>query len=139
MSERQVNFLRSFGVWTIFTVLPPLFLYVYARPSFRGVEYLSFFLPSLLIPLLGNTVVWLPYLRLDKNAKGWLVGGLVRILVPIVGGVVWMRIFPGFESESAIFLGSLVLAGPSALGGSFAGVLRSRAARYSREESMKTS
>ncbi len=134
-----MNFLRSFGVWIIFTVLPPLFLYVYARPSFRGVEYLSFFLPSLLIPALGNTLVWLPFFRLDTKAKGCLVGGLVGILVPIVGGLVWMRIFPGFESQPAIFLGSLVLAGPSALGGGFAGVLRSHATRYSRERSMKTS
>jgi hypothetical protein len=137
MSERQMNFLRSFAVWTIFTFLPPLFLYIYARPSFRGVEYLSFFLPSLLIPALGNAVVWLPFLRLDTNAKGCLVGGLVGILVPIAGGLVWMRIFPGFESQPAIFLGSLVLAGPSTLGGGFAGVLRSRATRYSREGSMK--
>ncbi len=134
-----MNFLRGFGVWTIFTFLPPLFLYAYAGPSLRGAEYLSFFLPSLLIPALGNTVVWSPFFRLDTNAKGCLVGGLVGILLPIVGGLIWTKIFPGFESEPAIFLGSLVLVGPSALGGGFAGVLRSRAMRYSHAGSVKSS
>jgi hypothetical protein len=68
-----------------------------------------------------------------------MVGSLVGILVPIVGALAWIRIFSGFEGQPAIFLGSLVLAGPSALGGAFAGVLRIRATRYSHEGSMKTS
>jgi len=38
----------------------------------------------------------------------------------------WTAIFPGFESEAAIFLGILMITLPSAVGGGVAGWQRSR-------------
>jgi len=44
----------------------------------------------------------------------------------ILGGIMWTAIFPGFESEAAIFLGILMITLPSAVGGGVAGWQRSR-------------
>ena len=119
-----MNFLKSFGTWAAFTWLAPLVLYLRA-PLFRKRDLL-FFLPFFLIPIVGSILLWLPNVHLDTTRKGLLVGGLVGLFVPILGGLAWMRIYPGFESQPAIFLGILMMAGPSAVGGGVAGWIRSR-------------
>lgn len=121
-----MNFLKSFGVWAAFTSVPAFVVYLYAGPSFRGADYVAFFLPSLLIPLVGCALLWI---LLPSPGTTLVAGILVGLLVPILGGFAWVRIFPGFESEPAIFLGSLMIAGPSAAGGGLAAWLCSRTRR----------
>src|ERR1700740_1512994 len=51
----------------------------------------------------------------EHRAAGISVG----LRLPILGGLVWMRLYPGFGSRPAIFTGSLLTAGPSSAGGGF--------------------
>jgi cytochrome bd-type quinol oxidase subunit 1 len=129
-----MNFLKSFGTWAAFTCLPPLVLYLRA-PQFRRIDVL-FFIPFFLIPAIGCIALWMPLFRLDTPKKGVLAGILLGLFVPILGGLVWMRIYPGFESQPAIFLGALMITVPSALGGGVAGWLRTRSKRQPPEASV---
>lgn len=121
-----MNFLKGYAVWAAFTCVPPLVLYLRTH-LFRETD-LFFFVPFLLIPMVGCLVLWFG-IRSDSAWIGGVAGLLLGIAIPIAGSFAWMKIYPGFESEPAIFLGGLMIAGPSAIGGSLAGWLRSGSGR----------
>lgn len=120
----MVTFLKSVGIWATFTCLPPLILYC-RSPLLRRTD-LFFFVPFFLIAAVGCIALELPFLRPRTPRAALLIGAAIGLVVPIVGGSIWMRIFPGFESQPAIFLGTLMITVPSAVGGGVAGRLRFR-------------
>jgi hypothetical protein len=119
-------FLKSFGAWAICTCLLPLELIVISHPAKLSslLESVLFFVPFLLIPAIVSLVLCMPTFRRGTLGRNLFAGVSLGLLLPILGGVVWMRLYPGFESQPAIFIGSLLTAGPSAAGGGFAGWLR---------------
>ena len=125
------NWLKGFGVWAVLTCSPPLILALLGDPT-REVsvrDIVIFFFPFLLIPAVGSTLLWLPDLGLENAVKALAVGISFGLVAPILGGFVYMKIYPGFEEQVGIFVGSLFTAGFSAIGGGVAGWLRSKAAQ----------
>jgi hypothetical protein len=85
-----------------------------------------FFLPFLLIPAVGSLVLGSPMFSRDRSGRGMLAGVLLGIFLPILLGFIWIQTYPSFENGSAIFMGSVLTAVPSAFGGALAGWLRSQ-------------
>jgi hypothetical protein len=121
-----MNFLKTFGAWAIFTCLPPMVILLRTPGPSRVANLAVLFSPFLLIAALGSLVLLLPVFDRDTSGRGLLAGVLLGIVLPILLGFVWMRIYPGFENGPTIFLGSLLTAPPCACGGALAGWLRSR-------------
>ena len=119
-----MNFLKSFGVWAPFALLPPLILCLLGL-RLKIVDLVFLLFPFLLIPVAGSVLLWLPSLRLDTTRKALLAGIPFGLFVPFLFGFVYMKIYPGFENQVAIFAGVLFTAGSSAVGGGVAGWLRS--------------
>jgi hypothetical protein len=122
-----MNFLKTFGAWSLFACSPPLMLALVAAPS-KTVDVRAgvlFSLPFLLIPAVGSILLWLPSLRLDTTRKALLAGISFGLFAPFLLGFVYMEIYPGFENRVGIFAGALFTAGFSAAGGGVAGWLRS--------------
>lgn len=119
-----MGFLKSFAVWAAFTCFPAVVLLLRAR-RLRG-EDILFFLPLLLIALVGSALLWLPNLRMNSVRKTLILGSVLGLALPILGGPIWMIIVPGFEAGAAIFVGSLMVSVPSAVGGGIAAWIRSR-------------
>jgi len=117
-------YLKTFEIWAGFTFIPLLVLYLaVGQPK---TDYLGAFGPSLLIPAIGSTIIGLLFLCIDPLKNGVKAGVLLGLAIPLLGAFVWMRIFPGFESQAAIFTGSVMIAVPSAAGGGLAGWLHAR-------------
>src|SRR5712692_5921070 len=102
-----MDFLKGFAVWAAFTCFPPLVLLLRAR-GLRGEDVL-FFLPFLLIALVGSGLLWLPSLRMNSARKTVILGSVLGLTLPILGGPIWMVVVPGFEAGAAIFVGSLMV------------------------------
>jgi hypothetical protein len=105
-------------------LLPPLILCLLGL-QLKIVDLIFLVLPFLLIPAAGSILLWLPSLRLDTTSKALLVGITFGLFVPFLVGFVYMKLYPGFENQVAIFAGALFTAGSSAIGGGIAGWLRS--------------
>jgi len=123
-----MTFLKCFGAWASFSCLPA-FVFVLRgsgtkRADLMGVVF--FFLPFLLIPAVGSLVLGSPMFSRDRSGRGMLAGVLLGIFLPILLGFIWIQTYPSFENGSAIFMGSVLTAVPSAFGGALAGWLRSQ-------------
>jgi hypothetical protein len=104
-----MNFLKTFGAWSLFACSPPLMLALVAAPS-KTVDVgagVLFSLPFLLIPAVGSILLWLPSLRLDTTRKALLAGISFGLFAPFLLGFVYMEIYPGFENRVGIFAGAL--------------------------------
>jgi hypothetical protein len=104
-----------------------LALYLRNSPLFRASDILIF-LPFLLVSAVGSAVLWSPIVRRYTEGKGWLAGILLGVFLPILAGFIYMKLYPSFEN-GPVFLGSLIMTLPSAIGGGVAGWLRSRSER----------
>jgi len=122
-----MNFLKSFGAWSVFTCLPPLVLVSTDSSQFRTSDLLIF-LPFLLISAAGCAILWIPWVRRHTKGEGWVTGILLGIFLPFLAGLIYMQLYPSFENES-ILSGAVLMAAPSGIGGGIAGWLRSRSGR----------
>jgi hypothetical protein len=78
------------------------------------------------MPAIGSMLLWLPWLQLNTMRRAMLVGILFGLAAPLLAGFVYMKIYPGFESQIGIFIGALFTSASSAVGGGVAGWLRSQ-------------
>jgi len=114
-----MTFLKSFGAWAGFICSPGLII-VSRGPRPHNIAQVKdatlLLLPLLLIPAIGSLILWSPVFSRDTSGKGMLAGVLLGIFVPILLGLVWMQIYAaGFASGPLIFLGSPLIAAPSAV------------------------
>jgi hypothetical protein len=116
-------FLKSFGVWALFTCAP-VFVLVFQAGRINGGQMLVVFL-VLMVPLAGTILLtWLIGER--RNVKRSALYGLtLGFAIPTVGGYLLMKIVGGFESP-AIFVGAATLSIPSSIGGVLAGWIQGR-------------
>ena len=113
-------------MWAMFTCSPPLMLFMVGEPN-KAVDLRSavlFFLPIVLVPAAGTILLWLPRLRLDTTRRALVAGISYGLIAPLLVGFFYMKIYPGFENQIAIFVGTLFTAPFSAAGGGVAGWLR---------------
>ena|SRR5216684_3988857 len=122
-----MNFLKSFGAWSVFTCLPPLVLVSRDSSQFRTSDLL-FFLPFLLISAVGCAILWIPWVRRHTKGEGWVTGILLGLFLPMLVALVYIKLYPNFGNGS-ILLGAMLMAAPSGIGGGIAGWLRSRPGR----------
>jgi hypothetical protein len=122
-----MNFLKSFGAWSVFTCLPPLVLVSTDSSQFRTSDLLIF-LPFLLISAAGCAILWIPWVRRHTKGAGWVTGILLGIFLPFLAGLVYVQLYPSFE-DGPILPGAVLMAVPGGIGGGIAGWLRSRHGR----------
>lgn len=126
-----MDFLKSAGLWALFTNGPVLVLIV--RGGRINGDQLSAFLLLFLVPFLGTILLrWL----INWQKEIWrsvLLGSALGFAIPALGGYLLSIIVQGFESP-AIFTGALMLSVPSVFGGALAGWILGRSAAL--EDSM---
>lgn len=117
-----MSFLKSLGVWSLFTCGPVLVMILPGGiDADQGLVVFLFFL----IALIGAILLQALRSRL-KSVKWMVVCGLsLGIVLPTLGGFLLFIITPGFESP-AILVGALAMAIPSSIGGALAGWIQSR-------------
>jgi len=117
-----MNFLKSSGVWAVFTCVPLLIVMFPGRFTADQWEVL---LSLFLISLVGTVLLRLLVPPSSSTKRQIMCGMCLGFVLPAVGAYLWMKIQGGFES-SAIFLGGLVMSIPSSIGGALAGLIQSR-------------
>ncbi len=117
------SFLKSLGVWSLFTCVPVLVL-VLSSGRVNGDQLFVIFLVFLL-PLVGTILLyWL--VDEQKSARRNVLYGLaLAFAIPALGGFLLWIITPGFESP-AILVGALILSIPSLIGGALAGWIKGK-------------
>jgi len=117
-SGMTTSFLKSLGVWSLFTCVPVLVL-VLSSGRVNGDQLFVIFL-LFLLPLAGTIVL---YRLVGEQKSIWrnvLYGLALGFAIPVLGGFLLWIITPGFESP-AILVGALMMAIPSSIGGALAG------------------
>jgi Na+/melibiose symporter-like transporter len=125
-----MSFLKSLGVWSLFTCGPVLVMILPTGRinSDQGLVVLLFFLVALIGAILLQ--------RLGASLKSvkWIVlcGLSLGIALPALGGLLLWIVTPGFES-GVILVGALAMAIPSSIGGALAGWIQGRSDAADRE------
>jgi hypothetical protein len=118
-----MSFLKSLGVWSLFTCGPVLVMILSAGRinADQGLVVLLFFLVALVGAILLQRLG-----ALLKSVKWIVLCGLsLGIGIPTLGGFLLWIVTPGFES-GAILVGALAMAIPSSIGGALAGWIQGR-------------
>jgi len=123
-----ITFLKSLGVWALFTCVPVLVMVLSSRSGrVNGDQLLVLFL-LFLLPLLGTILLFFWVGTLKSVWRNLLYGLGLGFALPMVGGFFLYLITAGFESP-AILVGALILSVPSSIGGALAGWIQGRSGK----------
>lgn len=120
-----ITFLKSFGVWTLFTFTPVLVIVLWSGSGRINEDQLFVLFLLFLLPLLGTILLFFWVGARKSVWRNVLYGLALGFAIPAVGGFLLYLIIAGFESP-AILIGALILSIPSSIGGALAGWIQGR-------------
>jgi hypothetical protein len=98
-----MNFLKSFGAWSVFTCLTPLVAHLRGGSPLFRISDLLILLPFLLISAVGCALLWLPMIRRYTEGEGWVAGIFLGLLLTMLTGFVLLRNVSGIRERACNF------------------------------------
>jgi len=124
MSPILRHFVWGLIFWELVVTISTVALHIYERAPWEG-EQLTLFLKAAVSGVVVVAVCSAVATRFGGPLAA-LLGGVLGAVLIVAGGLVCASLARGFELRPGIFIGSLMLSAPSALGGAVAGWVNRR-------------